>query len=87
MQKSRFGEEQRVKIRRAADTSPVVQVAKRHGISEWTIYVWRKRFWNPEAVDVERPRQLEHEVLKWRRSLVTTYPGSTTRSVMNAMKP
>jgi putative transposase len=36
-------------------------VAKRHGISEQTIYTWRKRFGGFEASDVRRLKQLEVE--------------------------
>jgi len=36
-------------------------VAKRHGISEQTIYTWRKRFGGLQARDVKRLRQLEAE--------------------------
>jgi putative transposase len=39
----------------------VVAVAKRHGISEQTIYTWRKRFGTLQANDVKRLRQLEAE--------------------------
>ncbi len=61
MKKSRFSEQQIVKILREAEKSPVAQVAKKHAISEQTIYLWRKRFGKLEAVDVKRLRQLEQE--------------------------
>jgi putative transposase len=67
MKKSRFSEYQMVKILREADRSPVAQVAKKHGISEQTIYAWRKRYGTLEAVDVKRLRQLEQENAKLKK--------------------
>jgi putative transposase len=61
MRKARFSEEQMVAIIREADREPVSGVAKRHGISEQTIYTWRKRFGALQANDVRRLRQLETE--------------------------
>jgi putative transposase len=45
----------------------VPEVAKRHGISDQTIYAWRKRFGKLEPADVKRLRQLEHENLKLKK--------------------
>jgi putative transposase len=67
MKRTRFSEEQMVKILREADTAPVVEVAKKHGISDQTIYLWRKRFGQLEAVDVKRLRQLEQENAKLKK--------------------
>jgi putative transposase len=69
MKKTRFSEEQMVKILREADKSPVSEVAKKHGVSDVTIYAWRKRFGQLEAVDVKRLRALETENARLKKVL------------------
>ena len=69
MKKTRFSEEQMVKILRQADKAPVSEVAKKHGVSDVTIYAWRKRFGQLEAVDVKRLRALEAENARLKKVL------------------
>ena len=50
-----------VRIVREADVAGVPVTAKKHGASEQTLYLWRKKFGSLEASDVKRLKHLELE--------------------------
>ena len=61
MKRSRVTDKQIIRVLQEADRDPVAQVAKRHGVSEPSIYAWRKKFGDMGADDVRRLKQLEQE--------------------------
>jgi len=67
MKQGRFSEEQMVAILREADKLPVTEVARKHKVSEQTIYTWRRRFGELQPADVKRLRQLEAQNAKLKK--------------------
>ena len=61
-------------------------MAKRHGVSEATIYAWRKKFGSMETDEVKRLKALEGENARLRKLLVDRELEIDVMKEINAKK-
>jgi putative transposase len=62
MKKARFTETQIVNVLKEAEAGmPIGELCRKHGISEASFYLWRKKFGGMAETDLKRLRQLEEE--------------------------
>jgi putative transposase len=62
MKKSRFSEEQIVGVLQEWDTgAKVVDLVRRHGVTEQTLYRWQKKYGGLQVNEAKRLKALEEE--------------------------
>ena len=69
MKKSRFSDEQKVKMLREAESTSVAAVAQKHGVSRETLYTWRRKFAGVDVKEAKRLRELEKENARLKKVL------------------
>ena len=62
MKKKRYSEEQVIRILREVESgSPVAEVARQYGVSEPTIFRWKRRYGGLSESELKRLKALEEE--------------------------
>ena len=73
MKRQRFSEEQIIGVLREHEAGgKAADLARRHGISEATLYNWKARYGGMDVSDARRLRQLEDENSKLKKLLADT---------------
>lgn len=66
--KKRFTEEQIIRILQEAETGmKVMDLCRKHGISDATYYNWKAKYGGMEASDLKKMKEIEQELSKFKR--------------------
>ena len=69
MKKGNFSDEQIVAVLRDAEVTTAVAAARKHGVSEQSIYRWRNKYAGMEVSDVRELKRLKDENTRLKKLL------------------
>lgn len=68
--KKRYTDEQIIEfLKQAAAGTPIKELCRKHGFSDASFYLWRRRFGGMDVPDAKRLRELESENAKLKKLL------------------
>ena len=67
MKGKRYTEEQIIRMLRESETTSIGEVSRKHGVSEWSLYRWRKKYADMDVCEAKRLRTLEKENSRLKR--------------------
>jgi putative transposase len=83
MRKSRFSEDQIINVLQEHQAGiPVVDLCRKHGISDATFYTWRSKYGGMAVSDARKLKVLEDENRKLKKLLAETMLDASTLKEM-----
>jgi len=67
MKGKRYSEEQIIRMLKEAESTSIGDASRKYGVSEWSLYRWRKKFGDMDISDAKRLRALEKENARLKR--------------------
>ena len=87
MKKTRFSEEQIIRVLKEADGGQTIkEVCRRHGISPATFSNWRSKFGGMEVSDIRKLKALQDENNRLKRSVADLTLDNTILKDINSKK-
>ena len=87
MKRTRFSEEQIIGVLKEAEAgAKTADLARRHGVSEATIYNWKSKYGGLEVSDARRLRQLEQENARLKKLLADSMLANAMLKEISAKK-
>ena len=87
MKRSRFSEEQIIKILKAAEGSGKIrEICREHNITEQTFYRWRRKYGGMELSEAKKLRELERENSELKRLVADLSLDNRLLKALNSKK-